>query len=182
MSVRYIGKDLLAFSGGNRLVGAKVALSSHAFHLVLLLRIGRTLSCVPVVGVLFRVFFEYFIRIVFSSDISLKATIGPGFFVAHGHDIVIGADVVVGEGCKILNGVTLGNKDTQAGFNQQPIVGDNVVIGAGAKILGGVLVGDGSVVGANSVVLTDVPPHSVFAGVPARDVTKRGGRKAECNT
>lgn len=55
----------------------------------------------------------------------------------HGHDIVIGSSVVIGRNCKILNGVTFGNKDTEALDNQQPCLGDNVVVGTGAKILGG---------------------------------------------
>ncbi|EES8386106.1 serine acetyltransferase, partial [Escherichia coli] len=119
----------------------------------------------------FRLVIEYSIRIIFSSDISLRARIGGGLVIMHGHDIVIGRDVVIGRNCKILNGVTLGNKDTESTENQQPVVGDNVIIGTGAKILGKVVIGNNVKIGANSVVISDIAPDSVAVGIPAR-VTK----------
>ena len=76
----------------------------------------------------------------------------------------------IGKKCKILNGVTLGNKDTESPINQQPTVGDNVVIGSGAKLLGAIQIGDNVVIGANSVVLKSVPENVVVAGVPAKIV------------
>jgi serine O-acetyltransferase len=163
--------DLFAAAASDRLSTiCKVAFFSHSFHLVVVYRFGTLLSTIPMFGSLFRVIIEYFIRIVFSSDISLKSKIGPGFVIVHGHDIVIGGDVIIGAKCKILNGVTLGNKDTESGVNQQPAVGDNVVIGTGAKILGSIVVGDNAIIGANSVVLTNVPAGATFVGVPAKAV------------
>ncbi|WP_218279024.1 serine O-acetyltransferase [Pseudomonas sp. SWI6] len=126
----------------------------------------------PLAGGLLRVLIEYLIRVIYASDISLKSRIGSGLVIMHGHDIVIGSDVVIGCNCKILNGVTLGNKDTEVSFNQQPSLGDNVVVGAGAKILGAITVGSGARVGANSVVLTDVPPGATVVGVPGRCIVK----------
>lgn len=167
-------EDLAAFAPRSGLaVKLKILLLSHTFHLVFFYRFGQSLSKVPVLGPLFRVLFEYFIRIVFSSDISLKSKIGPGLVIVHGHDIVIGGEVIIGRRCKILNGVTLGNKDTELSANQQPVVGDNVVIGAGAKILGHVSIGSNVVIGANSVVLRDIPSNHTFAGVPAKDIHKK---------
>lgn len=172
--LKILSEDLAAFTlRGGLAVKLKVLLLSHTFHLVFFYRFGQFLSGFPVVGPLFRIFFEYFIRIVFSSDISLKARIGPGLVLVHGHDIVIGGDVIIGKKCKILNGVTLGNKDTESGFNQQPNVGDNVVIGTGAKILGGVTIGSNVIIGANSVVLSDIPSGRTFAGIPAKDISKK---------
>lgn len=171
---KILSEDLTAFASRNGLaVKLKIILLSHAFHLVFFCRLGQFLSKFPMLGSLFRILFEYFIRIVFSSDISLKARIGPGLVIVHGHDIVIGGEVVIGSRCKILNGVTLGNKDTESGSNQQPIVGDDVVIGTGAKILGHVIVGNNVVIGANSVVLTDIPSDHTFAGIPAKDIHKK---------
>lgn len=155
---------------GSFLTKLKICLISHTFHLVLLYRIGKYMSKIPVVGGVLRVFFESIIRIVYSSDISLKSKIGPGLVIIHGHDIVIGGSVCIGCNCKILNGVTLGNKDTESPINQQPTLGDNVVVGSGAKILGQIKIGDNVVVGANSVVINNVPDNNTAVGVPSRNV------------
>lgn len=168
-------KDLSRFSrDGGKAEKFKICLVSHSFHLVLLYRLGSYFSKIPIVGCFIRILIEYLIRVVYASDISLKSEIGPGFVIMHGHDIVIGSDVRIGRNCKILNGVTLGNKDTEAQANQQPILGDNVVIGSGAKILGFVTVGDNVIVGANSVVVKDVPSGVTVAGVPAKIINRDG--------
>lgn len=169
-------KDLSRFSiGGGKAEKLKICLVSHSFHLVLLYRLGSYFSKKPIIGCFIRVLIEYLIRVVYASDISLKSEIGPGFVIMHGHDIVIGSNVRVGRNCKILNGVTLGNKDTETQANQQPILGDNVVIGSGAKILGFITVGDNVIVGANSVVVKDVPSGVTVAGVPSKIINYNGG-------
>ncbi|MBL0623815.1 MULTISPECIES: serine O-acetyltransferase [Aeromonas] len=171
--ISLINKDLSKYvSSGGLKIKLKTVIASHAFHLVLCIRIGQLLRTIPFIGSLLGVVVEYFIRVVFASDISLKSRIGPGLMIVHGHDIVIGGDVLIGENCKILNGVTLGNKDTESAINQQPEIGSNVVIGAGAKILGNIKIGDNVKVGANSVVLSEVPDNHVAVGVPARNMLK----------
>ena len=101
--------------------------------------------------------------------ISCKSKIDEGLIILHGHDIVIGADVIIGKQCRIFNGVTLGNKDiTGSSLGNQPSIGNNVVLCTGAKILGPLMIGDNVVIGANSVVLKDCPSNTVFAGVPAK--------------
>lgn len=166
-----IRADLNAFTkNGNVISKIKCILISHTFHLVLVIRLGKSLSRIPFLGPLIRLVFEYLIRILFSSDISLRAEIGGGLVIMHGHDIVIGRCVKIGRHCKILNGVTLGNKDTESPENQQPIVGDNVIIGTGAKILGNITIGSNVKIGANSVVIIDVASDSVAVGIPARVV------------
>jgi serine O-acetyltransferase len=99
-------------------------------------------------------------------DILPRATIGGGCIVAHGVGLVVGGGTVIGEDCTLLHGVTLG----EVRFDELdcPRVGNRVTIGAGAKVLGGITVGDDAVVGAGAVVLSDVPPGAVVAGVPAR--------------
>lgn len=156
------------------LVNAKWFLLSHSLHMLFFFRLGQSLSSIPFFGKLFRFVIEYWIRVVYSSDISCLSTIGPGFVIVHGHDIVIGADVVIGRNCKIFNGVTLGNKDvSQSSLGNQPTVGDNVILSTGAKILGAINVGSNVIVGANSVVLIDCPCDTVVAGVPAKIVKRR---------
>lgn len=143
---------------------------NHTKQLGLAVRFGQWLLKAPLVGGYLSCMCEYFIRIYFSSDISCKAAIPGDVVFVHGHDIVIGSAVRIGRGCKIFNGVTLGNKNTEVADNDQPIIGDYCVISTGAKLLGGIRIGDHAVIGANSVVLTDIPPYGVAVGVPARVV------------
>jgi serine O-acetyltransferase len=170
MSLTYLIQDLRAIAGSDRVLRVlKSVVFDHTAHLTIMLRLGQSLLNVPVVGRIFSFLVEYFIRIVFSSDISCRAKIGPGLCIMHGHDIVIGADVVIGKKCKIFNGVTLGNKDLNvSSVDNQPLLGDDVTICTGAKILGPVVLGDSITVGANCVVLKSFPAKSVLVGVPAR--------------
>jgi serine O-acetyltransferase len=107
-------------------------------------------------------------------DILPGAEIGGGCIVAHGLGLVVGGRTVVGEDCTLLQGVTLG----EARFDELdcPRLGARVTVGAGAAVLGGITVGDGALIGANSVVLEDVPPGAVVAGVPARVIRVGGPR------
>jgi serine O-acetyltransferase len=110
-------------------------------------------------------------RIVFSCEIHPAAVLGPGCLIPHSVGLVIGPEVRVGRGCYIGQNVTLGYRypgprDPRPG-DGNPILGDHVTIGAGAVVLGRVTIGDGAIVGANSVVTRDVPPHHLAAGVPA---------------
>ena len=141
---------------------------NHLKQMRLLMILGQKSLKMPVIGNFISVGFEYMIRIVFASDISCKARISRDISFIHGHDIVIGSEVVIGKNCKIFNGVTLGNKDTESGENSHPVIGDNCVISTGAKILGNVVIGNNCIIGANAVVLMDVPDNSVAVGVPAK--------------
>jgi len=106
---------------------------------------------------------------VFSVDIHPAARVGKGVFIDHGTGVVIGETAVVGDDVSMLHEVTLGGTGKASG-DRHPKVGNGVLIGAGAKILGNVSIGCGAKVGAGSVVLNDVPPHTTVAGVPAKVV------------
>lgn len=170
MSLKYFTEDIKLNSSSDRfIVKFKHLVVSHSLHMIFLIRLGQSIRKVPFIGSILRVFLEYFVRILYSSDISCCATIGPGLMIVHGHDIVIGADVVIGKNCKIFNGVTFGNKDLSAtSKGSQPTVGHNCVFCTGAKILGPLIVGDNVIVGANAVLLNDCEPNSIYGGVPAK--------------
>jgi len=106
---------------------------------------------------------------IFGVDIHPAARFGKGVLMDHATSIVIGETAVVGDDVSMLHEVTLGGTGKATG-DRHPKVRRGVLIGAGAKILGNVEVGEGAKIGAGSVVLTDVPPHSTFAGVPAEAV------------
>lgn len=116
-------------------------------------------------------------RSVTGIEIHPGAKIGPGFFVDHGSGVVIGETAEIGGNVTIYQGVTLGGTGFQAG-KRHPTVEDNVTIGSGAKLLGPITVGHGAKVGANSVVIEDVPPCSTVVGNPGHPV-KVEGRKVE---
>ena len=99
-------------------------------------------------------------------EIHPGALIGRRLFIDHGMGVVIGETAVVGDDVVLFHGATLGGKAMRRG-KRHPTLGDNVVVGSGAKILGPVWIGDGAQIGANAVVVKDVPAHAVAVGVPA---------------
>jgi len=110
-------------------------------------------------------------------EIHPGAKIGKGFFIDHGMGVVIGETAVVGDDVLLYQGVTLGGTGLEKG-KRHPTIGNNVVIGAGAKVLGNITVCENSYIGANAVVIKDVPPNSTVVGVPGR-ITKQDGKKIE---
>lgn len=105
-------------------------------------------------------------------DIAMEAQIGPGLRVGHCSDIVIGPDARIGTDVVLFNGVTLGKRHRRDGQEGMPILGDRVMIGTGAKLLGPISIGSGARIGANAVVLDDVPPDCSAAGNPARILSR----------
>lgn len=106
---------------------------------------------------------------VFGVDIHPAASIGSGILLDHATSFVVGETAVIEDNVSILHEVTLGGTGNEVGA-RHPIVRSGVLIGAGAKILGPVEIGQGAKIGAGSVVLGDVPPHTTVAGVPAEIV------------
>lgn len=147
---------LLAYPGLHAIVMHRQANWLYRHHLVLCSRMLAEWS-----------------RFITGIEIHPAATIGDRFFIDHGMQVVIGETSVIGNDVLMYQGSTLGGVGTGKG-KRHPTIGNNVVIGAGAKVLGNVTVGDNSRVGANSVVVKDVPPDTTVVGVPARAVREEG--------
>jgi serine O-acetyltransferase len=108
-------------------------------------------------------------------EIHPAAQIGEGMFIDHGAGVVIGETAVIGRDVTLYQGVTLGGTGFATG-KRHPTVQDNVTIGSGAKLLGPITIGHGAKIGANSVVITDVPAHSTVVGNPGHPVRVDGRR------
>jgi len=111
-------------------------------------------------------------RMITGIEIHPGAVIGRRFFVDHGMGVVIGETAEVGDDVMLYHQVTLGGRSTARG-KRHPTVEDGVTFGAGARVLGPVRVGAGAQIGANAVVVRDVPPGAVVVGIPGRIVAPR---------
>lgn len=111
------------------------------------------------------------IRIFTGVEIHPGAVLGPGLFIDHATGVVIGETAEIGEDVTIYHGVTLGGSGSDTG-KRHPTIGDRVIIGAGAKVLGAIKVGDGSRIGANAVVVKEVPSSAVVVGVPGQVISR----------
>lgn len=112
------------------------------------------------------------------SEIPAKCRIGKGLILPHPTGIIIHEDAVIGENVYMLHQVTLGMNSPKSPNHGAPILQDSVKIGAGAKIIGKVTLGEGAKVGANAVVMQDVPQFRTAVGIPARIVSKKQADKA----
>jgi serine O-acetyltransferase len=116
-------------------------------------------------------------RAVTNIEIHPAARIGDALFIDHGTGVVVGETAEIGDNVTLYQGVTLGGTGFATG-KRHPTVEDNVTIGSGAKLLGPITVGHGAKIGANSVVITDVPPNATVVGNPGH-VVRVDGRKVE---
>jgi serine O-acetyltransferase len=107
-------------------------------------------------------------------EIHPGAKIGKKFFIDHGMGVVIGETAEIGDNVTLYHGVTLGGT-TWKKIKRHPTIGNNVVIGTGAKVLGPVKIGDNSKIGANSVVVNEIPPNSIVVGIPGKVVFRVEG-------
>jgi len=117
-----------------------------------------------------RVFAEL-TRILTGVEIHPAAMLGAGLFIDHATGVVIGETSEVGDDVTIYHGVTLGGSGKDTG-KRHPTIGDRVIIGAGAKILGPIKIGDDSRIGANAVVVKEVPSSAVVVGVPGQVISR----------
>lgn len=104
-------------------------------------------------------------------DLPCEATVGRRFRIDHFGGVIISGDAVLGDDVTVRNGVTIGLK--RRDDPGSPVIGNRVDIGAGAKVLGRIRIGDDVMIGANAVVITDVPSNSIAVGVPARILPRR---------
>lgn len=146
-SARNALEILLLYPGVKALIYYRIA---HFFYKIKLKFISRCIST--------------WARFWTGIEIHAGAKIGKNLFIDHGHGVVIGETTIIGDNCTIYQGVTLGGTGKEC-HKRHPTLGNNVVVGAGAKVLGNIEIGDYCKVGANSVVLKNVPPHCTVVGV-----------------
>ncbi len=115
-------------------------------------------------------------RFLTNVDIHPGATIGSRFFIDHGAGVVVGETAEIGNDVTLYHGVTLGGVSWRPG-KRHPTLQDGVLVGAGAKILGPITVGAGARIGANSVVIEDVPPEMTVVGIPGKIVKPSEDRR-----
>jgi serine O-acetyltransferase len=151
----------------------EVILTYAGFHALLAYRISHWLKSYDV-PILPRVISQL-ARWLTGVEIHPSAKIGTGFFIDHGMGVVVGETAEIGDYVTLFQGVTLGGTGKERG-KRHPTLGNHVVVGAGAKILGGIMIGDNVKIGANSVVLKNVPANSTVIGVPARVIKTQGER------
>jgi len=151
---------ILLYSGLHALIAHRIAQPLWKLKIPLLPRLISQLS-----------------RFVTGIEIHPGAIIGKGLFIDHGMGVVVGETAIIGDNVTLFQGVTLGGTGKEAG-KRHPTIGNYVVIGAGAKVLGNITVGDNSYIGANAVVLRDVPDNSTVVGVPGH-ITKQDGKKID---
>jgi serine O-acetyltransferase len=142
-------------------------------HALLAHRVAHALAAagVPVLPRLIA----YASRTLTGVEIHPSAQIGRGLFIDHGMGVVIGETAEVGEDVTMYQGVTLGGTGFACG-KRHPTVQDNVTIGSGAKLLGPITIGHGAKIGANAVVINDIPPNSTVVGNPGHPVRVDGRR------
>ncbi len=116
---------------------------------------------------------SFIVRTLSNVDIHPGATIGRRFFIDHGAGVVIGETTIIGDDVTLYHGVTLGGT-TWNKEKRHPTLGNKVLVGAGAKVLGNITLGDSVRVGANSVVVKDVPPCCTVIGIPGRIIQSKG--------
>lgn len=144
---------------------AVVFFTSAGLHAIWLHRVAHALWRTRIGRPLARLI-AYVSRAVTGVEIHPGAQIGRRFFIDHGMGVVIGETAEIGDDCMLYHQVTLGGRSMER-VKRHPTLGDGVTIGAGAKVLGPVYVGAGAQVGANSVVVKDVPAGAIATGVPA---------------
>ncbi len=159
-AARSVIEVVFTYSGLHALWAHRIA---HFFYRRGLLTIARIISQVS--------------RFFTGIEIHPGAKIGRRVFIDHGMGVVIGETCEIGNDVILYQGVTLGGTGKEKG-KRHPTIGNNVVIGSGAKVLGSFKVGDHAVIGANAVVLKEVPPNCTVVGIPGK-IVKRDGVKME---
>jgi serine O-acetyltransferase len=154
-AARGVFSVILLYPGFHALVFYRLA---HTFQRIRLLCLARWISQVG--------------RFFTGIEIHPAAKIGKGLFIDHGMGVVIGETAAIGDHCTLYHGCTLGGTGKEKG-KRHPTLGDHVLVGAGAKILGPFYVGNNAMIGANAVVLSEVPEGATVVGVPGHVIRKK---------
>ena len=122
------------------------------------------------------VLWKKLVEIVTGISLPYKAEIGPGLYIAHFGNVIVNSGAVIGAHCNLSQGVTIGvsGRGARRGV---PRLGNRVYVGANAVIAGKIVVGDDAVIGANSLVTSDVPTHTTVVGVPAVVINQHGSEE-----
>ncbi len=154
----------------------EIVLCYPGFHAILLHRLAHWVHRAGV-PLLPRVISQLS-RMLTGIEIHPGAQIGRRFFIDHGMGVVIGETAEIGDDVLLYQGVTLGGTGKERG-KRHPTLGNHVVVGTGAKVLGNILIGEHVKIGAGSVVVHPVPPHSTVVGIPGRVVRRHGVKDDE---
>lgn len=161
--------------------------SQPGFWVVTVCRLGAWARGVPVPGLRHALLVLAWLlkqpfRFLFHVELPSRARIGPGFALYHPYNVLVGANAVIGEECTLYHEVTLGAGPVPG----EPRLGDHVVVFAGGRLFGGITIGDRTEIGANCVVVKDVPPYSLVVGALPRTIPQGlvprvvpGGRQDE---
>ena len=144
-----------------------VILLYPGFHALLLYRIAHFFNNLELKFIARLI--SQLARFLTGIEIHPGAVIGKRLFIDHGMGIVIGETTTIGDNCTIYHGVTLGGTGKDK-YKRHPDLGNNVIVGCGAKVLGPIKIGDNVKIGANSVVLKEVPEDSTVVGIPGKVV------------
>lgn len=150
--------------------------SRHGFWVLLIYRFGRWrygIQWRPLrvpFSIVYK-FLKFFSEMLLGTELPCEAVIGRRFVIEHIGGIVVSGDAIFGDDCVMRNGVTVGLRNR--GVRGSPTIGNRVDIGAGAKLLGPIRIGDDVAIGANAVVLCDVPANSIAVGIPARIIPRK---------
>jgi serine O-acetyltransferase len=169
--------DLALLCRGNNTVPRRAIaiLTNRGFQALFLYRLARSFTRmhIPLIPLLLSRFAQF----AYAVDISPLAQLGPGIALVHCFGIVVGSATRIEGDCVIFHGVTFGDRGSEWVGDTipdgHPYVEKSCMFGAGAKILGPLTIGKNSVIGANAVVIRNVPPNSVAAGMPAKVISQR---------
>jgi serine O-acetyltransferase len=150
--------------------------SRHGFWVLVVYRFGRWRYGIRsrIVRMPFSFCYKilkFWSEMLLGTELPCEAVIGRRLVIEHIGGIVVSGDAIFGDDCTLRNGVTVGLR--HKGVRGSPHIGDRVDIGAGAKLLGPIRIGDDAAIGANAVVLCDVPANSIAVGIPARILARK---------
>jgi serine O-acetyltransferase len=168
-----IQKDLFRYTGTVKLSQFIInILFNRGFKITFYHRLGNSISKRNIIFKLYNAFYAY-IQNKYTINLPLSVKLGSGIYIGHSFAIAINRNVIIGNNVNISQCVTIGEKQIgkKSGF---PTIGNNVYIGPGSIIVGDIHISDGVVVGANSVVTSDIPQNAVVAGVPAKILSYNG--------